>query len=91
MLLFVFVSLLVVEAYANAQFTPDAVHETGDQAAVPKAVLTGGPIINTVGEKPRLHLLPPKTLALTFDDGPMVDAPRCWRCCGSTTSRRRSS
>jgi cellulose synthase/poly-beta-1,6-N-acetylglucosamine synthase-like glycosyltransferase/peptidoglycan/xylan/chitin deacetylase (PgdA/CDA1 family) len=69
-LLFVFVSLLAVEAYANAQFTPDAVHQPGDQATVPQAVLGGGAIINTVGEKPRSYGLPPKTLALTFDDGP---------------------
>jgi cellulose synthase/poly-beta-1,6-N-acetylglucosamine synthase-like glycosyltransferase/peptidoglycan/xylan/chitin deacetylase (PgdA/CDA1 family) len=66
----VFVSLLAVEAYANSRLTPDGVHSTGDQEAVPEAVRGGGPIINATGTQPRTYRLPAKTIALTFDDGP---------------------
>ena len=66
----VFVSLLVVEAYANARFTPDHETEVGDAAAVPQSILAGGPIINATGAEARSYRLPRRTIALTFDDGP---------------------
>jgi cellulose synthase/poly-beta-1,6-N-acetylglucosamine synthase-like glycosyltransferase/peptidoglycan/xylan/chitin deacetylase (PgdA/CDA1 family) len=69
-LLFVFVCLLTVEAYTNARFTPDAVHQTEDQGTVPVQVQEGGPIISTAGDRLLSYHLPPKTIALTFDDGP---------------------
>ena len=70
-LIFVFVSLLLVEAYANARFTPDQEREPGAATVVPEQILNGGPIINAVpGQDARSYRLPAKTIALTFDDGP---------------------
>jgi len=70
-LVFVFVSLLLVEAYANARFAPDHQGEAGDATIVPQQIATGGPIINaSPGQDARSYRLPPKTIALTFDDGP---------------------
>ncbi|MEU8259096.1 glycosyltransferase [Micromonospora sp. NPDC048999] len=66
----VMVSVLLVEAYANAKFTPDQVREDGDQTHVPARVLTGGPVIDTRDADPRSYRLPARTIALTFDDGP---------------------
>ncbi|MEV4760182.1 glycosyltransferase [Micromonospora sp. NPDC049559] len=70
MLALVAVSVLLVEAYVNAQFVPDGVRSDGDQSAVPAAIVEGGPIINTAHGQARSYRLPPKTIALTFDDGP---------------------
>ncbi|WP_249714185.1 bifunctional polysaccharide deacetylase/glycosyltransferase family 2 protein [Rhizomonospora bruguierae] len=70
LLLLAFASPLAVAAYTNSQLTPDMVHEVGDQDRVPEAVHDGGPIINATGQQPRSYRLPPKTIALTFDDGP---------------------
>ncbi|GAA1884616.1 bifunctional polysaccharide deacetylase/glycosyltransferase family 2 protein [Asanoa iriomotensis] len=70
-LVFVFVSLLLVEAYANARFTPDHQGETGETTIVPDQIIDGGPIINApAGQEARSYRLPAKTIALTFDDGP---------------------
>ena len=67
----VFASLLLVHAYVSAEFTGDHVStEEGEADRVPQSVITGGPIINTTGDQVRSHRLPPKTIALTFDDGP---------------------
>ncbi|NMO50297.1 glycosyltransferase [Actinoplanes sp. TBRC 11911] len=71
LLLVLFVGVLVVQAYINAEFTGDhAETEVGDQAHVPAAVLHGGPIVNTTGGQESTTSMPPKTIALTFDDGP---------------------
>jgi cellulose synthase/poly-beta-1,6-N-acetylglucosamine synthase-like glycosyltransferase/peptidoglycan/xylan/chitin deacetylase (PgdA/CDA1 family) len=70
-LVFVFVSLLLVEAYANARFTPDNQTEQGPTTVVPQQIHDGGPIINAApGQDARSYHLPAKTIALTFDDGP---------------------
>ncbi|MEV1329769.1 glycosyltransferase [Micromonospora costi] len=66
----VLLSVLLVEAYANSEFTPDHVRETGDQGRVPAGIRSGGPVIDTTGERPTSHRVPPRTIALTFDDGP---------------------
>jgi cellulose synthase/poly-beta-1,6-N-acetylglucosamine synthase-like glycosyltransferase/peptidoglycan/xylan/chitin deacetylase (PgdA/CDA1 family) len=66
-----FVSVLIVQAYVNAEFTGDHIQdEVGDQAGVPSAILRGGPIINTTGGQESTTRLPERTIALTFDDGP---------------------
>ena len=71
LLVAVFVGVLIVQAYINAEFTGDHVDtEVGDQAAVPEEILNGGPVINTTGGQESSSRLPPKTIALTFDDGP---------------------
>ncbi|HEX5541718.1 MAG TPA: glycosyltransferase [Micromonospora sp.] len=66
----VFAGLLIVEAYVNAKFTPDFNHQYHSRDSVPKEVLGGGPIIDPSGPHTRSYRLPPRTIALTFDDGP---------------------
>ncbi|XVV17838.1 bifunctional polysaccharide deacetylase/glycosyltransferase family 2 protein [Actinoplanes sp. CA-131856] len=71
LLLGVFVAVLVVQAYVNAEFKGDhAESEVGDQAGVPPEILGGGPVINTTGGQESTSRMPAKTIALTFDDGP---------------------
>ena len=71
LLLSLFVGVLLIQAYINAEFTSDHVEtEVGDQAGVPLAIRGGGPIINTTGGQESSTRLPERTIALTFDDGP---------------------
>jgi cellulose synthase/poly-beta-1,6-N-acetylglucosamine synthase-like glycosyltransferase/peptidoglycan/xylan/chitin deacetylase (PgdA/CDA1 family) len=71
LLLAVFVGVLVVQAYVNAEFTSDhAETEVGDQDGVPLAIRAGGPVINTTGGQQSSSRMPDRTIALTFDDGP---------------------
>lgn len=69
-LVLVVVCVLLVEAYANARFQPDHVGEAVDQRTVPAAVLDGGPVLDVRGPEAHSYRLPPRTIALTFDDGP---------------------
>ncbi|WP_127499328.1 bifunctional polysaccharide deacetylase/glycosyltransferase family 2 protein [Actinoplanes solisilvae] len=71
LLVAVFVGVLIVQAYINAEFKSDHVDtEVGDQAGVPAEILNGGPVLNTTGGQESTSRMPPKTIALTFDDGP---------------------
>jgi len=71
LIVLVFVGVLVVQAYINAEFRGDHVSsEVGDQAGVPAPIRSGGPIINTTGGQVSSNRLPARTIALTFDDGP---------------------
>jgi cellulose synthase/poly-beta-1,6-N-acetylglucosamine synthase-like glycosyltransferase/peptidoglycan/xylan/chitin deacetylase (PgdA/CDA1 family) len=70
MVFVIIASVLLLEAYANARFAPDGSHESGGQGGVPSAVLNGGPIMNTTDGQFQSYRLPPRTSALTFDDGP---------------------
>ena len=71
LLLGAFVGILVVQAYINAEFTSDHVQtEVGDQAGVPAAIRSGGPVVNTTGGQESTSRMPARTIALTFDDGP---------------------
>ncbi|GGQ41647.1 bifunctional polysaccharide deacetylase/glycosyltransferase family 2 protein [Couchioplanes azureus] len=71
LLIGLFVGVLIVQAYVNAEFKGDHVEsEVGDQAGVPAAIRGGGPVINTTGGQESSSRLPAKTIALTFDDGP---------------------
>src|SRR5260370_41560293 len=36
----------------------------------PAAVLNSGPVLDASGPRPRSYSMPPRTVALTFDDGP---------------------
>jgi cellulose synthase/poly-beta-1,6-N-acetylglucosamine synthase-like glycosyltransferase/peptidoglycan/xylan/chitin deacetylase (PgdA/CDA1 family) len=65
-----FASVLMVEAYVNAEFAPDRAQTTGGAGSIPESVQTGGPIIDTTNGGARSFGLPNKTIALTFDDGP---------------------
>ncbi|GAA4711915.1 glycosyltransferase [Phytohabitans rumicis] len=71
-LLLMFASVLLVHAYVDTRFTPDAqgADRSGDRGSVPEAITHGGPVISTAGGRPHSYRLPPKTIALTFDDGP---------------------
>src|SRR5262245_33062566 len=65
------INVLLVEAYANASFAPDAnAGATEESGKVPAAIRDGAPIIDTSGGKARSLAMPPRTIALTFDDGP---------------------
>ncbi len=66
----VLAGVLLVGAYANASFAPDRQQTQAGQHEVPTDVVTGGPIISTTGGQTRSYRLPPRTIALTFDDGP---------------------
>ncbi|NGM13783.1 bifunctional polysaccharide deacetylase/glycosyltransferase family 2 protein [Verrucosispora sioxanthis] len=66
----VLAAVLLVGAYANASFAPDRQVSHDGQRAVPTAVVAGGPIISSTGGLTRSYRLPPRTVALTFDDGP---------------------
>nr|WP_306661476.1 bifunctional polysaccharide deacetylase/glycosyltransferase family 2 protein [Mangrovihabitans endophyticus] len=71
LMLVLFVAVLIVQAYINAEFTGDHVEsEIGDQNGVPADIRGGGPILNTTGGQTSSNRLPPLTIALTFDDGP---------------------
>jgi cellulose synthase/poly-beta-1,6-N-acetylglucosamine synthase-like glycosyltransferase/peptidoglycan/xylan/chitin deacetylase (PgdA/CDA1 family) len=71
LLLVLFVGVLVVQAYINSEFTSDHLDsEVGDQSQVPPAVRSGGPVLNTTGGQESTSRMPPRTIALTFDDGP---------------------
>ena len=70
-LLLVLVAVLMVQAYVQAQIaTPRNIHVGGSSDNVPNTVTNGGPIIDTTHDDPYSYSLPPKTIALTFDDGP---------------------
>jgi peptidoglycan/xylan/chitin deacetylase (PgdA/CDA1 family) len=70
-LLVVLASMFFVNAYVSAKFVPDKdATRAGDSAAVPGSIETGGPIIDTTKGAVKSYHLPPKTIALTFDDGP---------------------
>ncbi len=71
LLVLLFVGVLIVQAYINAEFRGDHVEsEVGDQTGVPAAIRGGGPVINTTGGQVSSNRLPARTIALTFDDGP---------------------
>ncbi|MFD0519866.1 bifunctional polysaccharide deacetylase/glycosyltransferase family 2 protein [Paractinoplanes durhamensis] len=71
MLVILFVGVLTVQAYINAEFKSDhAEEEVGDQDGVPLAIRGGGPVINTTGGQESSTRMPERTIALTFDDGP---------------------
>ncbi|GIJ53037.1 bi-functional transferase/deacetylase [Virgisporangium aurantiacum] len=70
MLVLMFASVLMVEAYVNAEFAPDSAQTTGGAGSIPESVQNGGPIIDTTNGGARSFGLPKKTIALTFDDGP---------------------
>ncbi|MER7457214.1 glycosyltransferase [Micromonospora sp. NPDC126480] len=70
MLITVALCVLFVEAYANSEFVPDHVRESGDQDRVPAAVRSGGPVVDTTEGRTASYRLPARTIALTFDDGP---------------------
>jgi cellulose synthase/poly-beta-1,6-N-acetylglucosamine synthase-like glycosyltransferase/peptidoglycan/xylan/chitin deacetylase (PgdA/CDA1 family) len=66
----IFASMLLVEAYVTAGTVPDHVVQPGAYGAVPTAIMHGGPIIDATRGAVRSFHLPARTIVLTFDDGP---------------------
>lgn len=67
----VFVGALLINGFVHEEFGVDArtaPPTTADR--VPDRILEGGPIIDTTGQRARSVRVPPKTVVLTFDDGP---------------------
>lgn len=64
---------LLVEGFTHGALaeTPSTVAQaTAGGKAAPPAVINGGPAINATGARPRSYAMPPRAVALTFDDGP---------------------
>ena len=70
LLLSTFGALLTYSTYVDSEFSPDGSASTGDRATVPVDILTGGPYVDTTHGRVASYELPPKTVVLTFDDGP---------------------
>jgi cellulose synthase/poly-beta-1,6-N-acetylglucosamine synthase-like glycosyltransferase/peptidoglycan/xylan/chitin deacetylase (PgdA/CDA1 family) len=69
--LLLLLTVVLVEVYTDAGFSPDGTNPRSQRdSAVPSAVLDGGPVIDFTGGRPTSTAMPPKTIALTFDDGP---------------------
>ncbi|GGJ84832.1 bi-functional transferase/deacetylase [Pilimelia anulata] len=63
------VSILLAQAYVSNSFSPDHASVAGVSDAVPAQIRAGGPLVDASGT-PRAFPMPPRTLSLTFDDGP---------------------
>jgi len=71
LLVAVFAALMTYEAYIDAAFQPDGEPGArGGRASVPAEIRQGGPFIDATGDQVVSYELPPKTVVLTFDDGP---------------------
>jgi cellulose synthase/poly-beta-1,6-N-acetylglucosamine synthase-like glycosyltransferase/peptidoglycan/xylan/chitin deacetylase (PgdA/CDA1 family) len=71
--MFVFAIGLLVEGYTRGVLGENSADEPvpGPHAvAAPSVVTGGGPVIQVAGGRVRSYSLPPRTVALTFDDGP---------------------
>jgi cellulose synthase/poly-beta-1,6-N-acetylglucosamine synthase-like glycosyltransferase/peptidoglycan/xylan/chitin deacetylase (PgdA/CDA1 family) len=74
LVLLVFASALVLEGYTHGVLgeTIQTANQPGSRGPVVSSRLVGGngPVINATGRRPYSYLMPPRTVALTFDDGP---------------------
>jgi cellulose synthase/poly-beta-1,6-N-acetylglucosamine synthase-like glycosyltransferase/peptidoglycan/xylan/chitin deacetylase (PgdA/CDA1 family) len=71
LLVVVFAAIMTYEAYIDASFRPDGEARAGsERMSVPAEVLAGGPYLDTTGGQLVSYELPPRTVVLTFDDGP---------------------
>lgn len=71
--LVMFACLLVVSGLARSEIGTDETYagrDGGPAGEVPRSVSAGGPVIDARGPAPLSAALPPKTIVLTFDDGP---------------------
>ena len=67
-----FVSVLVTNGLISSEIGVDATGagSDGPDSGVPSVISNGGPVIDLTSGRTRSLELPPKTVALTFDDGP---------------------
>ncbi len=64
---------LLAEGYTHGvlgESSSTAVQATPGGPPAPGAVTNGGPVINATGARPGSYSMPPRAVALTFDDGP---------------------
>ena len=69
----VFTLGLLVEGYTHGVLGETAssiAQASSGGPAAPATVIDGGPVVNATGAHPRSYSMPPRTAALTFDDGP---------------------
>ncbi|MCP2338046.1 bifunctional polysaccharide deacetylase/glycosyltransferase family 2 protein [Actinomadura rupiterrae] len=65
------ITLLLLDGFANGAVGESPKHEPKHEPApAPSQVMDGGPVLNLAGGTPHSLRTPPKTIALTFDDGP---------------------
>jgi peptidoglycan-N-acetylglucosamine deacetylase len=66
-----FVAILTVAGFGSVRAGNDAgARQPGPTDSVPDSVLEGGPWVDAIHSPVSSRNLPPKTIALTFDDGP---------------------
>ncbi|HEX5189782.1 MAG TPA: bifunctional polysaccharide deacetylase/glycosyltransferase family 2 protein [Streptosporangiaceae bacterium] len=73
LMLLVFATALVFEGYTHGVLgeSPQTANLAGSRGpGGPHRLVYGGPVINATGSHPYSYRMPPKTVALTFDDGP---------------------
>ena len=73
MLLVCLSSMLLLNGYTHHMFgaEPDgAVRSPGKLGGAPPSIVKGGPVIDAGQGRPRSVSPTPRTIALTFDDGP---------------------
>ncbi|MFB4299797.1 bifunctional polysaccharide deacetylase/glycosyltransferase family 2 protein [Actinomadura sp. NTSP31] len=62
--------LLLLDGYAHGAVGEAPRADPARPVPAPRAVTSGGPVINMAGGTPHALRMPAKTIALTFDDGP---------------------
>ncbi|MBO0836847.1 MAG: polysaccharide deacetylase family protein, partial [Actinobacteria bacterium] len=64
---------VVIEGYTHGVLGENSADEpavVANAAVAPESVTNGGPVIGVTGARETSYQLPPRTVALTFDDGP---------------------
>jgi cellulose synthase/poly-beta-1,6-N-acetylglucosamine synthase-like glycosyltransferase/peptidoglycan/xylan/chitin deacetylase (PgdA/CDA1 family) len=72
-MVFVFAIGLLIEGYTHGVLGENSADEppvTPHAAPAPASVTNGGPVVTVVNGQPRSYQIPPKTVILSFDDGP---------------------
>ncbi len=73
LMLLVFAAALLFEGYTHGVLgeSPQTANLAGAHGpGGPNSLVNGGPVINATGSRPYSYQMPPRTVALTFDDGP---------------------
>ena len=72
MVMLVVTAGLLIEGYTHGVLGENSSDKPspGSHAAAAPAAVTGGPVIRVAGTQTRSYAMPPRTVALTFDDGP---------------------